>query len=91
MNFVEEECKTILNAKTISVKQITNGMYGYFADTLEALKFSLKKERTTSRCWYGKLTNILGENEAKRYVMGDEKLMFSLFYPTDDFLNTQRY
>lgn len=84
---------TIVNADELIKKlaQETTRIYGYFSNNYNSLKKAVEKEHTNNKCLYGELTKILSDTEPRRFVLGKEDYLFSLFYPTDDFLNCNRY
>lgn len=82
---------TCVTADLISDKVILQGIYGYFAHDLDSLEHSVTKNRTTGRCLYGKLTAIKDKTNRARFVLDRGDYIFSLFYPTDNYLNTNRY
>lgn len=82
---------TVVSADDISERVIQAGVYGYFAHDLDSLQKAVQAGRTTSRCMYGRLTRIMEPTNRSRFVLDRGDYVFSLFYPTDSFLNTDRY
>lgn len=91
MTFHKDVAKTAVTADEISESILLEGIYGYFADDAESLRKAVTLSRTSARCLYGRLTKVLGATNRSRFVLGRGDFMFSLFYPTDSFLNTERY
>lgn len=82
---------TSVSASDVSERVILHGVYGYFAHDLASLKEAVKNNKTTGKCLYGRLTAIKDETNRARFVLDRGDYIFSLFYPTDNFLNTDRY
>lgn len=82
---------TCVTADLISDKVILQGIYGYFARDLDSLSTAVEKNKTSSRCLYGKLTAIKDKTNRARFVLDRGDYIFSLFYPTDNYLNANRY
>lgn len=73
------------------LEQENKRIYGYFSNNYNSLKKAVEKGRTNNKCLYGELTKILSDTETQRFVLDKGDYFFSLFYPTDDFLNCNRY
>lgn len=91
MTFHKDVVKTVVTADEISESVLSEGIYGYFADDAGSLRTAVTVEKTSARCLYGRLTKVLGAMNRTRFVLDKGDFMFSLFYPTDSFLNTERY
>jgi hypothetical protein len=91
MTFHKEVVKTAVTADEISESVLSEGIYGYFANDAESLKSAVTLNRTSARCLYGRLTKIMKADNRSRFVLDRGDFMFALFYPTDSFLNTERY
>lgn len=91
MTFHKEAVKTAVTADEISESILSEGIYGYFADDAESLKMAVTVSKTSARCLYGRLTKVLGAMNRSRFVLDKGDFMFALFYPTDSYLNTERY
>lgn len=91
MTFHKDVAKTAVTADEISEGILEADIYGYFADDAESLRKAVTLGRTSAKCLYGRLTKILEATNRSRFVLGRGDFMFSLFYPTDSFLNTERY
>jgi hypothetical protein len=91
MTFHKDVVKTAVTADDISESILEAGIYGYFADDAESLRKAVTLSRTSARCLYGRLTKILSAENRARFMLGRGDFMFSLFYPTDSYLNTERY
>ena len=91
MVFNEQNVFTCVTAGKISERIILDGIYGYFAHDLDSLKKALREDKTSSRCLYGRLTKVKDETNRARFVLDRGDYIFSLFYPTDNCLNTNRY
>lgn len=70
---------------------VVNEIYGYFANDFEHLKKAVEENKQNLYCFYGKLTKIMTANNRARFVWDKGDRIFSLFYPTDNKLNTARY
>ena len=70
---------------------IANEIYGYFANDFEHLKKAVEENKQNLYCFYGKLTKIMPADNRARFVWDKGDRIFSLFYPTDNKLNTARY
>lgn len=70
---------------------IANEIYGYFANDLEHLKKAVEENKQNLYCFYGQLTKIMSADNRARFVWDKGDRIFSLFYPTDNKLNTARY
>lgn len=90
MLFVNDNCATAVNADELK-KCISKGVYGYFSNDLNSIRTSVLKERISSKCVYGKLKSIASDTEVKRFSFADNNLLYALFYPTDNYLNVDRY
>lgn len=66
-------------------------IYGYFSNNYNSLKKAVEKGKTNNKCLYGALTKILSDTEPQRFVLDKGDYFFALFYPTDDYLNYNRY
>ena len=66
-------------------------IYGYFSNNYNSLKKAVEKGQTNNKCFYGELTKIMGDTEPQRFVLDRGDYFFALFYPTDDYLNCNRY
>ena len=84
MMFEDKEVITTVNADKCKV-----GRFGYFSNDLKSLKESVNKSRTNLRTIYARLDVILDEHYEKRFLC--ENGSFSLFYPMDNSMNTNRY
>ncbi len=82
---------TVVTADDIPQQVINNGIYGYFAHDIDSLKKTVENDKTSGRCLYGRLTQIRDQTNRARFVLDKGDYIFSLFYPTDNFLNTSRY
>lgn len=82
---------TVVTADNISERVMLQGIYGYFAHDLDSLEKAVENNKTSSRCLYGRLTSIKDKTNRARFVLDRGDYIFSLFYPTDNFLNTNRY
>lgn len=82
---------TVLTANNISEGVIQQGIYGYFAHDLDSLEKAVENNKTSGRCLYGRLSAIKDKTNRARFVLDKGDYIFSLFYPTDNFLNTNRY
>lgn len=84
---------TVVNAEELIKKlvQEETKIYGYFSNNYNSLKKAVEKGKTNNKCLYGELTKILSDTEPQRFVLAKGDYIFSLFYPTDDFLNCNRY
>ena len=91
MVYNKQNVFTAVTAEDISERIIVKGVYGYFAHDIDSLKKALKEDKTNRRCMYGRLTAIKDETNRARFVIDKGDYIFSLFYPTDSFLNTERY
>lgn len=90
MNFVNDICVTAVSADTLK-SVLDKGIYGYFSNDLNSIRTSVLKERISSKCVYGRLKSIASDTEAKRFSFEDNNLLYALFYPTDNYLNVDRY
>lgn len=91
MKLDKSKILTAVTADTVSERVILDGIYGYFAHDLDSLEKAVTSSRQTGRCLYGRLTKIMGKENRARFVIGNGQYIFSLFYPTDNFMNTERY
>lgn len=91
MTFHKDVVKTAVTADEISESVLSEGIYGYFADDAESLKTAVTVSKTSARCLYGRLTKVLSATNRSRFVLDKGDFMFALFYPTDSYLNTERY
>lgn len=91
MIFNKNVVQTAVTADDISQRVIIAGVWGYFAHDADSLRKAVKEEKTSSRCMYGRLTKIMGAENRARFVIDDGQYIFSLFYPTDNHCNTNRY
>lgn len=91
MNINYNNVFTAVTAGSITETIITQGLYGYFAHDLDSLEKAVENNKTSSRCLYGRLTSIKDKTNRARFVLGRGDYIFSLFYPTDNYLNTNRY
>lgn len=84
---------TVVNADELSEILIRENkrIYGYFSNNFNSLKKALEKGQTNSKCFYGELTKIMSDTEPQRFVLDKGDYFFALFYPTDDYLNCDRY
>lgn len=73
------------------LEQENKRIYGYFSNNYNSLKKAVEKGQINNKCLYGELTKILSDTETQRFVLDKGDYFFSLFYPTDDFLNCNRY
>lgn len=76
--------KYIVNAETSKV-----GVYGYFGNTLDALRKAIEQGKTNFNVIYAQLDFVLDEKYERRF--GNRYGTFSLFYPLDDKVNVNRY
>lgn len=91
MQFNKQNVITVVTAGDITQKEVLAGVYGYFAHDIDSLQKAVIAGRTNAKCMYGRLTKIMGSTNRSRFVLDGGDFVFSLFYPTDDFLNTDRY
>ena len=69
----------------------SSDLFGYFANDVEALQTAVTHEKTSGRCYYGRLTQVRARDKKDRFVLDKGELIFNLFYPTDTSLNIARY
>jgi hypothetical protein len=91
MTYEKEKVVTSVTADDISQRAILKGIFGYFANDVESLQKAVVYEKTSGRCYYGRLTQVRNRDKKDRFVMDKGELIFNLFYPTDTLLNTARY
>lgn len=91
MMFERDKVVTAVTADDISQRAILKGIFGYFAHDVNSLKRAVIEEKTSGRCYYGRLTQIKDDTNRARFVLDKGDLIFSLFYPTDTALNVNRY
>ena len=91
MQFNKQNVMTVVTADDISQRVILAGIYGYFAYDIDSLQKAVTAGRTSSRCMYGRLTKVMDSTNRSRFVLDNGNYIFSLFYPTDNYLNTDRY
>lgn len=91
MVYFPQNVYTAVTASNITEEAVLRGIYGYFAHDIDSLKKAVKNEKTSARCVYGKLTAVKDETNRARFVLDRGDYIFSLFYPTDNYLNTNRY
>lgn len=91
MTYKREKVVTAVTADDISQRAILKGIFGYFANDIEPLQTAVINEKTSGRCYYGRLTQVRSRDKRDRFVLDREELIFTLFYPTDTTLNTLRY
>lgn len=91
MQYYKQNVFTVVTADDIPQKTVAKGIFGYFANDLASLRQAVETDKTTDRCLYGRLTCIKGSANRERFVLDKGNYMFSLFYPTDTFLNINRY
>lgn len=82
---------TVVTADSIPNRIITQGLYGYFAHDIDSLRKAVESDKTSHRCMYGRLTKITEATNRARFVLDRGDYVYSLFYPTDTFLNVNRY
>lgn len=82
---------TAVTADDIPKRTVLQGIYGYFAHDFDSLKKAVEQNKTSGRCCYGRLTQIRDATNRARFVLDRGDCIFSLFYPTDNYLNTSRY
>lgn len=84
---------TAVNADELieNLVQEEKRIYGYFSNNYNSLKRAIEDEQTNNKCLYGELTRIMSDIEPRRFVLDKGDYFFALFYPTDDFLNCNRY
>lgn len=66
-------------------------IYGYFSNNFNSLKKAVEKGQINHKCLYGELTKIMSDTEPQRFVLDKGDYFFALFYPTDAYLNSNRY
>ena len=91
MQFNKQNVMTVVTADDISQRVILAGIYGYFAYDIDLLQKAVTSGMTSSRCMYGRLTKIMDSTNRSRFVLGNGDHIFSLFYPTDNYFNKDRY
>lgn len=91
MTFHKDVVRTVVTADSMTEGAVKSGVWGYFANDLEAISRAVTKAKTSTRCRYGQLTKVLGADKKARFVLDEGNEIFSLFYPTDSRLNTMRY
>lgn len=91
MQYNRQNVFTVVTADDIPQKTVAKGIFGYFANDIASLRQTVETDKTTARCLYGRLTYIKGSANRERFVLDKGNYMFSLFYPTDTFLNINRY
>ena len=91
MVYEKHRVLTAVTADEVPERTILQGLYGYFAHDVNSLKRAVIEEKTSSRCYYGRLTQIKDDTNRARFVLDKGELIFTLFYPTDTALNVNRY
>ena len=91
MTFHKDVVRTVVTADSVTEDAVKSGVWGYFANDLEAISRAVTEEKTSVRCRYGQLTKVLSADKKARFVLDEGNEIFSLFYPTDSHLNTMRY
>lgn len=91
MIFNKKIVQTAVTADDISERAILRGIWGYFAHDAESLRKAVQQEKTSASCYYGRLTKIMEADKRARFVLDRGDLIFTLFYPTDNFHNVCRY
>lgn len=91
MMFERDKVVTAVTADDVSQRAILKGIFGYFANDIESLQTAVINEKTSGRCYYGRLTQVRSRDKRDRFVLDRGELIFTLFYPTDTELNTLRY
>ena len=91
MQFNKQNVMTVVTADDISQRVILAGIYGYFSHDIDSLQKAVTDGRTSRRCMYGRLTRIVDSTNRSRFVLDNGNYIFSLFCPTDNYLNTNRY
>lgn len=91
MVYNKQNVFTAVTASDIPQRVLLQGVYGYFAHDIDSLKKAVTSNKTSARCLYGRLTEIKSETNRARFVLDRGDYIFSLFYPTDNFINTDRY
>lgn len=91
MIFDKQNVFTAVTADDISQRVIIQGVFGYFAHDLDSLKKAVENDKTSGRCLYGRLTSVKDPTNRARFVLDKGDYIFTLFYPTDNYLNTSRY
>jgi hypothetical protein len=91
MTFHKDVVRTVVTADSVTEGAIKSGVWGYFANDLDAISRAVSEEKTSTRCRYGQLTKVLGADKKARFVLDEGNEIYSLFYPTDSHLNTMRY
>jgi hypothetical protein len=91
MTFHKDVVRTVVTADSVTEGVIKSGVWGYFANDLDAISRGVTEEKTSTRCRYGQLTKVLGADKKARFVLDEGNEIFSLFYSTDSHLNTMRY
>ena len=83
MKFDVSKIRTAVNAEDCELYS-----YGYFANTLNALRRCVENEMSGFKAVYSMLNDIRPDTEEKRF--GCPLSYFALFYPTDQ-VNNERY
>ena len=91
MIFERDKVVTPVSADDVSQRAILKGIFGYFANDVESLQTAVVNEKTSGRCYYGRLTQVRSRYKRDRFILDKGELIFTLFYPTDTTLNTLRY
>lgn len=91
MVYEKQKVLTAVTADEVPERIILQGLFGYFAHDVNSLKRAVTEEKTSSRCYYGRLTQIKDDTNRARFVLDKGDMIFSLFYPTDTVLNVNRY
>ena len=91
MMFERDKVVTPVSADYVSQRAILKGIFGYFANDVESLQTAVTHEKTSGRCYYGRLTQVRSRDKRDRFVLDKGEMIFNLFYPTDTSLNTARY
>lgn len=91
MTYERDKVVTAVTADDVSQRAVLKGIFGYFANDIEALQTAVTHEKTSGRCYYGRLTQVRSRDKRDRFVLDKGELIFTLFYPTDTALNTLRY
>lgn len=88
--FIKSKVYTCVTADEME-SYIDKGIYGYFAHDIKHLRQAVVEGKQNRNCFYGKLTDIMSEDNRARFVWEKGDYIFSLFYPTDWKLNPERY
>lgn len=83
MKFRADKVRTTVNAGSCELYN-----YGYFANTLSALKSCVQNEMAGFKSAYSMLNDVRPDSEERRF--GCPLGYFALYYPTDR-VNNERY